>query len=123
LPSRTVTPSAKTIHPPSAPTNIEAFAGEGAVSIHFQTPENDGGSPITAYAFIVHPGERKVVLTGRPVLTLGGRHSSFGVVDGLQSGQSYSFDVAAINAAGQGDTATIKAIKVERNKSSKRDKR
>jgi len=122
LPSRTVTPSAKGIHPPSAPTNIEAFAGEGAVSIHFQTPENDGGSPITAYAFIVHPGERKVVLTGRPVLTLGGRHSSFGVVDGLQSGQSYSFDVAAINAAGQGDTATIKAIKVERNKSSKRDR-
>src|SRR5581483_4512850 len=62
LPSRPVTPSAKAIHLPSAPNNVQAFAGEAAASIHFQAPEDNGGSPITAYSITVHPGERKVTL-------------------------------------------------------------
>ena len=110
LPSRPVTPSAKAIHPPSAPTNVQAFGGEVAASIHFGAPDDNGGSPITAYTITAHPGDRKVTLTGRAVLTLGGRHTIFGVVDGLQAGQTYTFDVAAGNAAGEGAVASAQAV-------------
>ena len=50
-----------------------------------------------------------VSLTGRAVLTLGGRHTIFGVVDGLQAGQTYTFDVAASNAAGEGAVGSTQA--------------
>ncbi len=115
LPSQPISLKGAPIHVPSAPRNVKAYAEGGAVSIHFQAPEDNGGSPVTAYTFIVHPTERKVAVTGRSVLTLDGKHTMFGVVGGLQSGQSYSFDVAAENAAGQGATATTDTVSVRPN--------
>jgi hypothetical protein len=106
LPSHPVTPSAKAIRPPAAPANVQALVGDGAASVHFGAPEDNGGSPITAYTITARPtsgaGDRKVTLTGRSVLTLGGRHTMFGVVDGLEPGQTYTFDVTGTNAAGEG---------------------
>ena len=106
LPSRPVTPNVKAIHPPSAPVNVQALVGEGAASVHFGASEDNGGSPIVAYTITAHPssgsGDRKVTLTGHTVLTLGGRHTMFGVVDGLQQGETYTFEVTATNAAGEG---------------------
>jgi hypothetical protein len=102
LPSHPVTPNTKAIHLPSAPVNVEALVRDGAASVHFGAPEDNGGSPIIAYTITAHPGEHKVTLTGRAVLTLGGRHTMFGVVDGLEPGRTYTFDVTATNAAGEG---------------------
>ncbi len=109
-PSQSVSSDEKTPTKPTAPTNIFVYGGDGRVSIHLESPSSDGGAPITAYVFTVHPGERKVTLTGRAVLALSGRHATFGVVDGLEPGKTYTFDVAALNAAGEGTPATTKAI-------------
>ncbi len=105
LPSRPAKPSAKPAHKPDAPTNVEILASDGRASVHFQAPASDGGAPITAYVFTVNPGGRRVTFTGRQVLTLGGRHTTFGVVDGLEPGKSYGIAVSAVNAAGDGSPA------------------
>ena len=113
LPSRAVTPQAAAIDPPSAPTHVSALAGVGMASIHFQLPTSTGGSPLIAFTFTAIPGGRKVTLTGRTVLTLSGTHTIFGVVDGLQSGQSYQFDVAAVTVAGEGEAARTNPVTVQ----------
>lgn len=110
LPSAAVTPSAREIHPPGEPVRVFAYAADGIASIHIQAPRSDGGSPVLAYVFTVHPGERKILFAGRAALTLGGTHVTFGVVDGLQAGQTYTFDVAALNAAGLGAAATTEPV-------------
>lgn len=108
LPSATVVPNARAIHPPLAPDSAWAEPGSGMASVHFRSPENDGGSSIIAYMITVEPGGRKVTVTGRAVITLGGRHTTFVVVDGLENGKRCQFAVAAVNAAGTGK-ATLTA--------------
>ncbi|HTA95514.1 MAG TPA: right-handed parallel beta-helix repeat-containing protein, partial [Verrucomicrobiae bacterium] len=109
LPSEIVTPNSKPITPPSAPASASVSIGDGMATIHFAPPDNDGGSPVLAYAVTVNPGGRKVMFTGRKVLVLGGRHVTFDVVDGLENGKTYTFDVAAVNSAGEGAAKTTKA--------------
>lgn len=110
LPSETVVPDGKPVQPPGAPTTAMAFPGEGCASIHFDSPEDDGGSAITGFAITVNPGGRKVMFTGRKFLVLSGRHVTFDVVDGLEDGKAYTFDVAAVNAAGEGAAKTTRAV-------------
>lgn len=109
LPSAAVTPGAA-IHVPGAPQRAFAHAGDGMASIHFQAPKDTGGSPVLAYVVTVLPGGRKVTFTGRKELTLDGRHTTFEVIDGLKNGQSYTFAVAAVNAAGAGAATTTAAV-------------
>jgi hypothetical protein len=105
LPSRAVTPAAASVSVPGPPAKLEVRARDGRASVHFRAPVSDGGSPITAYVFIVNPGNRRVGFGGRTALVLSGAHETFGVVDGLQAGRSYTIGVAAINAAGEGPAA------------------
>jgi hypothetical protein len=115
LPSRAVTPQAIKIYPPAAPQNVSVHPGKGAASIHFQLPpaEPDGEkAPVIAYAVTVNPGGRKVMFTGRNIVVLEGAHATFNVVDGLTSGVSYTFSVAAVNAAGEGTPAVIGPISI-----------
>lgn len=104
LPTHPVGPG-KPAHAPEAPENVEVFASDGRASVHFQAPSSDGGAPITAYLFTIEPGGRKQLFTGRRVLTLGGRHSTFDVIDGLQPGQTYTIGVSAVTAAGESAAA------------------
>jgi hypothetical protein len=109
MPSRTVTPQERTIEVPGAPQNVSVHVGKGAASIHFQLPAKTAGeeAPVLAYAVTVSPGGRKVMFTGRNIVVLEGTHSTFNVVDGLTSGASYSFSVAAVNAAGEGAPTVV----------------
>ncbi|HEY1768542.1 MAG TPA: right-handed parallel beta-helix repeat-containing protein [Terracidiphilus sp.] len=110
LPSRPVVPQNVKIDAPAAPANVSVHPGKGAVSIHFGLPpaSPDGsGSPILAYAVTVSPGGRKVMFTGRNIIVLEGKHVTFNVVDGLTSGNSYTFSVSAVNNAGEGAPAVV----------------
>jgi hypothetical protein len=60
----------------------------------------------------VNPGGRKVMFTGRNIVVLEGTHSTFNVVDGLTSGASYSFSVAAVNPAGEGEPTVVGPVTI-----------
>lgn len=114
MPSLPVTPSTRKLTPPPAPRNVTAHAGAGAVSIHFQSPDEKAwqgeASPLLAYEVTVEPEGRKVLFTGRRVVVLEGRHTTFDVVDGLKSGSTYTFKVAVLTPAGEGEAVSIGPI-------------
>ena len=115
LPSRGIVTEARKLEVPNAPASVAAFVDQGRASIHFQTPPFVGAKedeiPIIAYAVTVEPTGRKVYLTGRNVIALQeGRHVTFGVIDGLKPNDNYRFSVAAVNAAGEGEAATVPGV-------------
>jgi hypothetical protein len=115
--SRVVTVREHIVEKPKTPGSVTAFLDHGKVSIHFQTPTSsltkDEEAPITAYAVTVHPAEHKVYFTGRNVIALqDSKHVTFDVVDGPGSGTGLSFSISAVNAAGEGEAATVTAMPV-----------
>jgi hypothetical protein len=80
--------------PPYAPAGFTATAGDGEVTLTWVTPDN-GGEPITAYELQVDDGG----WTAIPGADAG---TVTYTVTGLQNGQTYAFQIRAINAAGTG---------------------
>jgi hypothetical protein len=117
LPSPSVTATDRKIEVPGPPAGVHAFIDHGRASIHFGTPASTlkpaDQPPIIAYAITAQPSNRKLYVTGRNVIALqDSRHVTFAVMDGLTPGQTYSFSVAAVNAAGEGEPVTVQAIPV-----------
>ncbi|MEV4119810.1 fibronectin type III domain-containing protein [Micromonospora sp. NPDC049645] len=87
---------------PGAPTNTSATAGTNAATVSWTAPAN-GGSPITGYTVTPYLGT--VAQTPRvfsdPATTQ--------IVTGLTAGATYTFRVAATNAAGTGPQSTPSA--------------
>ncbi|WP_406832193.1 DUF4082 domain-containing protein [Pedococcus sp. KACC 23699] len=93
--SNAVTPSGTAA--PDAPTNVAATAGDASASVSWAVPSN-GGSAITGYTVTPYVGavaQAAVTVTGNPPVTTA-------TVSGLTNGTSYTFTVAATNAAGTG---------------------
>ncbi len=80
---------------PDAPTGLEAVRGDGQVSLSWTAPEHDGGSAIIGYAIYVG------TTSGTEVYYATAAETSC-VVDGLTNGQTYYFQVAAVNVRGNG---------------------
>ncbi|HYE11562.1 MAG TPA: fibronectin type III domain-containing protein [Patescibacteria group bacterium] len=79
---------------PGAPSNVTATAGNGQATVSFTTPADNGGSSITSYTVLVYQngnlqGGLSTTGAGSPI-----------TVSGLTNGTTYTFKVAATNAAG-----------------------
>lgn len=84
------------ISAPSAPAGLTAKAGDSQVSLKWDAPASDGGSPVTSYEVYDgitsdFPSKGAVIKTSRTSVT----------VSGLTNGTTYYFRVAALNAAGK----------------------
>jgi hypothetical protein len=90
----TVSPPGAT--PPSAPLNLNGQPLDRAVSLTWDPPASDGGSPVTNYRVTpyINGIAQTSVLTGSSLTNF--RFS------GLNNGTTYTFTVAALNAAGAG---------------------
>ena len=78
---------------PDAPTNLLADATDGAVTLTWEAPEDDGGSEITDYEYRID-GEGEWISIGSTLTT----HT----VTGLDNGTAYVFEVRAVNRIGRG---------------------
>lgn len=118
LPSFPITPSDRQAQRLPPPSGVSVHPGRnGEVSIHFQNPgvghRGIDESPITSYVVTIEPGGRRVVLTGRNIITLAdGKHTTFKVISGLKPG-TYTFRIAAVNEAGEGADATVASATVQ----------
>lgn len=86
---------------PSAPLDLSAAAGVSKVTLTWMVPSSNGGSPITGYAVyrVLTNGTQLIATVGASALTY---------VDGnLTAGNTYTYQVAAGNAAGWGDNSTM----------------
>ena len=85
---------------PGAPTITSATAAEGQVALAWSAPVDDGGQPILTYKITPYadgvPGTPSVV----PAST------TSTIIDLLQNGTTYTFDVQATNVIGTGPAAT-----------------
>jgi Fibronectin type III domain len=82
--------------PPGAPTGVNGAPLDHAVAVSWTAPASDGGSPITGYRITPYIG----ATAQAPVLT--GSNATNFTVAGLVNGTTYTFTVAAVNAAGNG---------------------
>jgi hypothetical protein len=87
-PSALVTPSAA----PGAPTGVTVAAGDGADSVSWVTPDDDGGSAVTGYTVTASPGGDTCSPASLDTLSC--------AIPGLASTTAYTFTVTATNPAG-----------------------
>ena len=91
------------LFPPQAPAALMATAGDGAVGLQWSPPENDGGSPIQRYEYRLKEGRGEVgEWTPIPDSAGDGVNASGYTVGDLLNGTVYSFELRAVNAAGNG---------------------
>jgi hypothetical protein len=96
--SNAVTPAAV----PGAPTNVTAAGHDASATVSWTPPAVTGGSAITSYTIRSNAGQ---------VVTVDGNTTST-TVTGLTNGTSYSFTVAATNAAGTGPASAASNVVV-----------
>lgn len=83
---------------PGAPTIGTISVGNGAVSVSFTAPSDNGGAAITSYIVTIDLDGRTITGTGTPIL-----------VTGLTNGTTYRFNVAAVNSEGTGPVSAWSA--------------
>jgi streptogramin lyase len=85
--------------PPAAPTNVTGTPKQGAATISWTAPADDGGAPITGYTVTASDGHAACSTTGARSCT----------VEGLLGLQAYTFTVRATNVAGTGPPSAASA--------------
>ena len=77
---------------PDAPRNLLTDGGDGAVTLSWDPPEDDGGSEITDYEYRI---DRR-----NPWISIGSTDTAH-TVTGLDNGTAYVFEVRAVNRIGK----------------------
>ena len=88
---------------PDAPSNLDTIVSENQVILMWEAPENNGGNDIIGYQV----SDSVVTLW----IEANGTYSH--IFTGLNSDTEYTFMVRAVNAAGTGEVATIRALTPE----------
>jgi len=102
--SPTVTAGAPAV--PTAPTKVTAIAENAAVTVSWAAPSS-GGSTITSYTVTPYIGTTPQT----PTVITGGPPATNVTINGLGSGTSYTFTVAATNSIGTGpESAASNAV-------------
>ena len=96
------TPSSDPITVPTAPRALTASPGQGFVTLGWQTPLDNGGSPVAYYEVQYIRDD-----TGASLNVTVGNVLEYDV-EGLEEGD-YTFKVRAVNEAGKGAQATVQA--------------
>lgn len=109
LPSAPATPSASLGAVPGAPTSVTAHADGGTVSVHWNPPASEGGTPIIAYT-ISAPGLAPVTVTGHTVNWATSSRNIYTTLSGVQAGTPYTFSVTADNVAGASAPAAVTVV-------------
>ena len=91
---------------PGPPRNLTATPGDGSVELAWEAPSSDGGSPINRYEYRVD-GSGGWTEVGTELRT---------TVGSLTNGQSYDFEVRAVNAVGAGPAARTQATPTRANR-------
>ena len=97
-PATTVTASPVTT--PGAPQRLRSEPGDAQVTLTWDAPTSDGGSPILRYEYAIDGSETWIDAGGDLEET----------VPGLTNGQSYAVAVRAVNAAGAGPATTVTSV-------------
>lgn len=82
---------------PSAPQSISATAGDGSVSLNWNSPKTSGGDSISDYLVYIFSSGSSPIRTVDLATT-----ATSATVSGLNNGTDYGFEVAAVNAIGTG---------------------
>lgn len=90
---------------PGAPTIGGVEADDASVTVTWEHPASNGGTPVTGYVVRTYAGNT-VVSTSAPV---DNDQTSF-TVTGLTNGKAYSFDVRAVNGAGTSVASARSAV-------------
>jgi predicted phage tail protein len=95
---------------PGVPTGLAATPGNGMVTLSWAAPASDGGSQISGYNVYqgTSPGGETGPVNGSSLITATSYKAT-----GLVNGTTYYFQVAAVNAVGQGpSSAEAQAVPV-----------
>lgn len=99
---------------PSAPTDVVATPGDGLVNFKWEPPTDKGQPEVSIYQVELHPDGDVVCRNPSSSRTCR--------ADGLTNGQSYTFDVWAINdVGGSKTTVTVSPVEPNRKPSAPRD--
>ena len=85
---------------PDPPTEVTARAGDRLATISFAPPTSDGGSTVTSYSVTSRPEGITAVGQSSPI-----------VVQGLQNGVDYTFDIQAVNINGASSPTQSNSIR------------
>ncbi len=88
--------SATTTPAPSSPRNLVAQGGSGQITLTWNVPSSNGGSPITGYTIY-----RGSTSSSETLLSNTGNQTVYSDTS-LNAGQTYYYEVTAVSAAGTG---------------------
>ncbi len=91
---------------PTAPTSLNATAGDAQIAMSWSAPADDGGSAVTGYTV------QHATNAGGPWTTDSTNTSTSRTITGLTNGTQYFVRVAATNAAGTSAHATSSATPI-----------